>query len=91
MGKNATEHAIDTLNSEVMAENVPSPTVDPEKKEYLVKEFNNKIGIYENNQLIRIIDVDVSSLRTDDVKKLKGGITLETREDLAKFLEDYSS
>ena len=94
MGKNATQYAVDTFNHEVLAESVGSPVgeiSEPEKREYLVKEFNNRIGVYQGEQLIRIIDVDVLGLRATDRERLREGIRLETGEDLAGFLEDYGS
>jgi len=99
MGQNATRYAANTLNNEVLAENVASPTpgpassstIMPTPNEYLIKDVNNKIGIYQNGKLIRIVDVDVDSLRPNDADKIRAGITLQTDQDLASFLEDYTS
>ena len=98
MGQHATKYATDTINNQVMAESIsptpdafPSPTPMPDPNSYLIKEVNGKIGIYQNGELLRVVDVDVSTLRPNDAQQIEQGIVLQTDQDLASFLEDYTS
>jgi len=93
LGRNATDYSLENLNDKVIAEEVasPSPSPTPEDTTYVVKEYNNKIGVYQNDELIRIVDVNVDTLGADDQQLLKNGITVHSKEELAGVLEDYSS
>ncbi|GHV16332.1 hypothetical protein FACS189425_00420 [Clostridia bacterium] len=69
----------------------PTPSTTPSEIIYTIKEYNSRIGVYENDELIRIVDIDVSSLRVQDVTRLKNGIKAKSKEEVASILEDYSS
>lgn len=64
---------------------------------YLLKETNNKIGVYrlidDNNfELIQIIDVDIDTLRQSDRYMFKTtGVRVNGQDNLYKFLEDFDS
>ena len=63
--------------------------VENEKKTYILKEYNGKIGIFENDALIYTLDTYVFTLPENDKKLLKDGITVSTKEELYELLEEY--
>lgn len=56
---------------------------------YTVKEYNGKIGIFENNALIYTLDKYVFTLPEYDKKLLSSGITVSTKEELYEIIEEY--
>ena len=56
---------------------------------YTVKEYNGKIGIYENGALVYTLDKYVFTLPEYDKKLLSSGITIHTEEELYKIIEEY--
>jgi len=92
LGKSATEHTIAALDNKVVAQEVPTNTPPAEgEKTYTIKEFDGKIGVFEGDALIRIVDVDLSTFRAEDRNLLREGIKVTTREEVLGILEDYSS
>ncbi|MDR0930430.1 MAG: BofC C-terminal domain-containing protein [Clostridiales bacterium] len=69
----------------------PAPTPSPDVPHYLIKEYNGAIGIYENGDLSRIIDVNIKTLPANDIKELQQGIEVGSKEELAEILENYTS
>jgi hypothetical protein len=67
------------------------PTREPLEIVYIIREHNSRIGVYENNELIRIVDVKISSLGAQDARMLREGIEVRTLEEVAEILEDYTS
>ncbi|MBO5092213.1 MAG: hypothetical protein J6C61_07010 [Clostridia bacterium] len=63
--------------------------VENEKTTYILKEYNGKIGIFENDALIYTLDTYVFTLPENDKKLLKDGITVSTKEELYELLEEY--
>lgn len=63
--------------------------VENEKTTYVLKEYNGKIGIFENDALIYTLDTYVFTLPENDKKLLKDGITVSTKEELYELLEEY--
>lgn len=63
--------------------------VENEKTNYILKEYNGKIGIFENDALIYTLDTYVFTLPENDKKLLKDGITVSTKEELYELLEEY--
>lgn len=61
------------------------------KKEiyYVLKEYNGKIGVYENESLIYTLDIYVFTLPEVDKQLLKDGIIVSTKEKLYELIEDY--
>ena len=60
-----------------------------EKTVYTVKEYNGKIGVYENEALIYTLDRHVFTLPEYDKKLLSSGIVVSTEEELYKIIEEY--
>ena len=63
---------------------------------YIVKEYNGKIGIFyqtpvNGQQIKQIIDVNINNFRQEDRELLQQGIPVESDEELAGIIEDYSS
>ena len=60
---------------------------------YTVKEYNGRIGIFsaDSNELLRILDVYLSTLPSEDVEKLAVGIKIRSESELQQIIEDYSS
>ena len=56
---------------------------------YLIKEFNGKIGIFENDALIYTLDVYIFTLPKKDQKLLSEGISVSSKEELYKIIEEY--
>lgn len=63
--------------------------VENEKTTYILKEYNGKIGIFENDALIYTLDTYVFTLPENDKKLLKDGIIVSTKEELYELLEEY--
>jgi hypothetical protein len=82
-----------TVNAETIVNTPALTTPSPSDTNiiYTVKEYNSRIGVYENDELVRIVDIDVSGLRLQDAKELQKGIQVNSKEDVAAILEDYSS
>ena len=57
--------------------------------EYVLKEYNGKIGIFENEALIYTLDTYVFTLPENDKKLLSEGIVVSTQEELYELLEQY--
>ena len=60
-----------------------------EKTTYTLREYNGKIGIFENEALIYTLDTYVFTLPENDKKLLKDGIEVSTKEELYELLEEY--
>lgn len=65
-------------------------------KHYVLKEYDGKIGVFyqnpkNNNEIKEIIDVNIQHLRQEDRELLQKGIMVESNEELAQIIEDYSS
>ena len=56
---------------------------------YLIKDFNGKIGIFENDALIYTLDVYIFSLPQKDQKLLSEGISVSSKEELYEIIEEY--
>jgi hypothetical protein len=64
-------------------------SVSSDKTVYTVKEYNGKIGIFENNALIYTLDKYVFTLPEYDKKLLSSGIEVSTKEELYEIIEEY--
>ncbi len=56
---------------------------------YLLKEYNGKIGIFENEALIYTLDTYIFTLPEKDQKLLSEGISVSSKEELYEILEEY--
>lgn len=56
---------------------------------YVLKEYNGKIGIYENDSLIYTLDTYIFTLPEKDKKLLSEGISVSSKEELYEILEEY--
>ena len=56
---------------------------------YLIKEFNGKIGIFENDALIYTLDTYIFTLPQKDQKLLSEGISVSSKEELYEIIEEY--
>lgn len=59
----------------------------------LFREYRGKIGVFRENSgaLLDIVDVSVASLREQDQKLLKDGVSVFGKEEQAAFLDDFAS
>ena len=64
-------------------------TLEEESTEYTIKEYNGKIGVFENGSLIYTLDTYVFTLPQNDKKLLTDGITVSTEKELLELLEYY--
>ena len=65
-------------------------------KHYILKEYNGKLGVFyqyppHDSELHQIIDMNVEHFRQEDRGKLKNGIEINSDEELAQILEDFTS
>lgn len=65
-------------------------------KHYIVKEYNGKIGVYYQSALVenplkQLIDINIQQLREEDREKLKQGIYVNSDQELAQIIEDFTS
>ena len=80
-------------------EEVEAATVDeevllpelPEEITYMIREHDSRIGVFQNGELIRIVNVDLTQLRERDARMLREGISAASLEEVAEILEDYTS
>lgn len=62
------------------------PTPEPF---YELKDYNGKIGIYEDDSLIYTLDVFIFTLPQADQLLLKDGIIVTSKVDLMNLIEEY--
>lgn len=59
---------------------------------YLIRESNGKIGVFTNDgYLIRLVDVNVSTLPTQAREVLSEGIVASSHEEVDLILQDYTT
>ena len=58
-------------------------------KTYMLKEYNGKIGVYENEALIYTLDTYVFTLPDVDKKLLRNGIVTTSKTELYELIEEY--
>lgn len=63
--------------------------VKEETTTYMLKEYNGKIGIYENESLIYTLDTYVFTLPETDKQLLKNGIIATSKSELYRLIEEY--
>ncbi len=56
---------------------------------YILKDYNGKIGIYENESLIYTLDKYIFTLPESDKKLLSEGIKVTSQKELYELLEEY--
>jgi len=59
------------------------------EEEYLIKEFNGKIGVYKNGDFQYMLDVFVFTLPEYDKKLLSQGIKASSEQELNDILSSY--
>ncbi len=66
---------------------------DADVKTYTLKEYNNNLGVFENDEInpTQIIEVDLTALPAYDQEILAQGIRVSSKKDLRQLIEDYSS
>ena len=87
--QNTPSHA----NVSGVAAQVSSESNNSQEKLYIVKSWNGKIAVFQenSNKPVEVTDVRVSTLPELDQKLLNQGIQAQGRAELAKVLEDYCS
>lgn len=74
--------------------NAETDTADIDKT-YLVKEENGSVNVYicegDNKELYLITSIPYDLLSESDQNMFKEGVTIDTDEDLGKFLENFDS
>ena len=85
-----------TANKNSSQENIlnsASPAAVNGQSVYIVKEYQNVIGIFfeEEEVPFRVIDVPVATLPEADQKMLEEGIRVSDEKSLQRLLEDYES
>lgn len=77
--------------SEIKNSDIPvfEENVEDTEKIYILKEYNGKIGIFENEALIYTLDTYIFTLPENDKKLLSEGIVVSTQEELYELLEQY--
>lgn len=60
---------------------------------YILREYNGKVGVFsaENDEPVRITEIEIAALPKADAALLKLGIFVEDEISLQRFLEDYES
>lgn len=66
----------------------PEPTVVCE-----VREYNGRIGLFKSGSSTpyRVIEYDVALMPDFDREQLRGGVVMETEEELRRFIEDIAT
>ena len=77
-------------NSTQQSSDLPAfEETNDEETSYILKEYNGKIGIYENDSLIYTLDTYLFTLPEKDKKLLSEGISVSSKEELYEILEEY--
>lgn len=72
---------------------ISAPSSVEESDIYIIKEYNGKIAVYNENmdKPVKTTDSSVDALPEVDKALLKKGIRVEDKTELRKLLEDYCS
>ena len=70
-------------------ENADDNEIQEETTNYMLKEYNGKIGVYENESLIYTLDKYVFTLPEIDKQLLKDGIKAASKTELYELIEEY--
>lgn len=68
---------------------LPVINISEDNDNYEVKEYNGRIGVFEDGSLLYTLDVYVFTLPKSDQKLLSDGIKAESKEELNRILEEY--
>ncbi len=68
---------------------LPVINISEDNDDYEVKEYNGRIGVFEDGSLLYTLDVYVFTLPKSDQKLLSDGIKAESKEELNRILEEY--
>lgn len=73
--------------------NVPEQTTFTNSVSYTLKDYNGKIAIFfdNNKSPSKVYDCYTSLLPREDRTAIESGITVYSKEDLIKLIEDYTS
>lgn len=91
------------LNSKLIKINEFDETIEPDlpayenidktdienKTIYMLKEYNGKIGVYENNALVYTLDTYIFTLPEIDKQLLREGIITVDKTELYELIEEY--
>lgn len=62
----------------------------PEKKEVVLKSYNNTVALYENGVKKEVFDeIVLNSLPLKDIHDLQKGIIIHSDDELLRILEDF--
>lgn len=84
-----TDSKIQKFNDSIKDVSIPVIETSDEKTYYEVKEYNGKIGVFENGSMVYTLDVYVFTLPEGDKKLLSVGIRADSQEELYRILEEY--
>ncbi len=76
------------------SKNIPDPNmVQANEYMYILKEHEQKIGVYKTNETspFMTIDVYVKTLPSVDQQELKSGVMVQNDDKLKMIIEDYES
>lgn len=85
----ATASKISELDKDENSEKPVFQETVTEKITYTLKEYNGKIGVYQNDSLIYTLDKYVFTLPEKDKKLLDEGIEFSNIEELYIAIEEY--
>ncbi len=84
------------MNNKDISSNIDIPVYEnidkepaKETKIYMLKEYNGKIGVYENEALVYTLDTYVFTLPDADKQLLKRGIITADEAELYELIESY--
>ena len=88
---NITTPPTDTVYVYVNAENESESETEGSYISWIVKEHNEKIGVFDSNgSLIKLIDIYVKALPKSDQAALREGILINSDKELYSIIEAYS-
>ena len=86
----------DIKNINLLIKNLENETVFQEEQIitnpeeiYVIKEYDNRIGVFANGDLKEIVDIYVFSLPENDKKLLSEGICITSKQELNEILSCY--
>ncbi len=57
---------------------------------YILREYEGKIAVYREDELIDVTDISTKFLPENDRRDIENGIEISSRQELFRLLEDFS-
>ncbi len=90
----ATNNSVTHNDTEMILDSIsPTSGQDISEEHYIIREYDKRIAVFEENgsSPLYVTEVYVSELPKADKKLMKEGIHVNSRKELTRLIEDYTS